>query len=76
MSDRSNRDKGSRLSPRTIVALIVTVLLVLFVVLNRDTTEVSFILFSAEVNLWVALALAAVAGGLAGFLLGRRYYRD
>jgi uncharacterized integral membrane protein len=79
MSDRDGRrdgDSTSRISPRTVVAGVVTVLLVLFVVLNRDSTEVSFIFFSAETNLWVALAIAGVAGGVAGFLLGRRLYRD
>jgi len=48
---------------------------VLFIALNRDRTSISFILFSAETMLWVALTLAAVGGFVAGFLLGRNRYR-
>jgi uncharacterized integral membrane protein len=64
-----------RLSGRLIAAIAIGVLILVFVVLNRDRTKVSFIVFSTRTDLWVALLLSAVAGLIAGFLLGRRRYR-
>ena len=51
-------------------------LLLLFISLNHQHTEISFIVFSAETSLWIALALAGAAGFLAGYLLGRKRYRQ
>jgi uncharacterized integral membrane protein len=58
-----------------IAGVVLALLVVLFIVLNRDETEVSFIAFSARTDLWTALALAAAGGFVAGFLLGRQRYR-
>lgn len=74
MSARDTRDRGG-LSWRTIAALALALLVVLFVVLNRDETEISFVFFSARTALWVALLLAALGGFVAGFLMGRSRYR-
>jgi uncharacterized integral membrane protein len=46
-----------------------------FIAINRDQTSVSFLFFTAEVALWVALAIAAIGGFLAGFLIGRKRYK-
>lgn len=43
--------------------------------LERDERKISFIVFDSTTSLWVALALAAVAGSVSGFLFGRRHYR-
>jgi uncharacterized integral membrane protein len=37
--------------------------------------DVSFVVWSAELPLWVALALAGLLGVAAGFLTSRRRYR-
>ena len=63
------------LTNRVIVALVVAVLLLIFIGLNHQHTEISFIVFSAETSLWIALALAGAAGFLAGYLFGRKRYR-
>lgn len=63
------------LSYRSIAGIVLILLVVLFVVLNRDETNISFIVFSARTDLWLALALAGVGGFVAGFLLGRQHYR-
>lgn len=63
------------LTNRVLGGIVVAVLLLIFITVNRDKTEISFILFSAETSLWIALALAGAAGCLVGFLLGRRRYR-
>jgi uncharacterized integral membrane protein len=76
-----NRDGEERtggigpLSWRTIAGLLLAVLLVVFIVVNRDETRISFVFFESTTALWVALALAAAGGLAAGFLLGRRRYR-
>src|SRR5664280_1104152 len=73
-----NRSPG-RSSPgvslRTIAAVVIALLVLLFIVLNRDPTRISFIAFVAKAPLWVALAVAAAGGFVAGFLLSRRRYK-
>src|SRR5664280_1646550 len=70
-----NRSPG-RSSPgvslRTIAAVVIALLVLLFIVLNRDPTRISFV---AKAPLWVALAVAAAGGFVAGFLLSRRRYK-
>jgi uncharacterized integral membrane protein len=58
-----------------IAGSVVAALIVVFIALNRDETEVSFILFSAQTPLWMALTIAAAGAFVAGFLIGRRRYR-
>lgn len=60
---------------RELGGIVVAALVVLFIVLNRDETEISFIVFSAETALWLALSVAAAGGFAAGFLIGRQVYR-
>lgn len=76
MAERDRaQDKGFDLGPRTILGGVLALLLLLFIVLNTSSTNVSFIFFSTETPLWVALAIAGVVGAAAGFLAGRRFYR-
>jgi uncharacterized integral membrane protein len=63
------------LSYRTIAGLVVALLIVVFIAMNRDETEISFIVFSTQTALWVALTVAAAGGFVAGFLIGRHRYR-
>lgn len=67
--------KKSGLSGRAIGGLVIAALVVVFIVINRDQVEVSFVFFSATIALWVALTIAAVGGLLAGFLIGRKRYK-
>ena len=69
------RGRIAGLSYRTIAGIAIALLIVLFIVLNRDETDISFIVFTAETALWIALTLAAAGGFVAGFLIGRRRYR-
>ncbi len=64
------------LSGRAIGGIVIAVLVVVFIAINRDQTSVSFIFFTADVALWVALAIAAAGGFLAGFLIGRKRYKS
>ena len=63
------------MSYRTIAGLVIAVLIAVFIALNSDETEISFIVFDTQTALWVALTVAAAGGFVAGFLIGRHRYR-
>jgi uncharacterized integral membrane protein len=67
--------KKSGISGRAIGGIIVAVMVVVFIAINRDQVEVSFVFFTTTLALWVALTIAAVGGLLAGFLMGRKRYK-
>ncbi len=76
MSDRERDSAGiAGLSYRTIAGLVLALVVLLFVVLNRDETKISFIVFDARTDLWIALLLAALGGFVAGYLMSRARYR-
>ena len=74
MDEREKTGIGG-LSYRTIAGIAIAALVVLFIALNRDETEISFIVFDAQTALWIALTVAAAGGFVAGFLIGRQRYR-
>jgi len=63
------------LSGRAIGGLIIAALVIVFIAINRQQTEISFLFVSVEMALWIALTIAAVGGLIAGFLIGRRRYK-
>jgi uncharacterized integral membrane protein len=67
--------KGGGMSGRAIGGLIIAALVVVFIVINRDPANVSFLFFTVTIPLWIALAIAAVGGLVAGFLIGRKKYK-
>lgn len=67
--------KKSGLSGRAIGGIIIAVLVIVFIAINREQTQVNFVFFSADLALWVALTIAAIGGLLAGFLIGRKRYK-
>jgi uncharacterized integral membrane protein len=75
MSTAASQPQRRFLTARQVGGVAVVVLIVLFIGMNRDETSVSFVLFDVQTPLWVALAVAAVGGLLAGLLLGRSHYR-
>ena len=79
MSRRPDRQARSRgvggLSYRVLAGILVAALVVVFIVLNRDETEISFVVLNTETALWVALTVAAAGGFVAGFLISRQRYR-
>jgi len=74
-SGTTPQKKGGGLSGRAVGGLIVAILVIIFIVINRDPTNVSFLFFSVTMSLWIALTIAAVGGLLAGFLIGRKRYK-
>ncbi len=67
--------KRSGISGRAIGGLVVAALVIIFIAINRDQVEVSFVFFTTTLALWVALTIAAVGGLIAGFLIGRKRYK-
>ena len=55
--------------------MIVAALVIVFIAINREQTQISFLFVSVEMALWIALTIAAVGGLIAGFLIGRRRYK-
>ena len=76
-ADRDHRDSSGigGLSYRTLAGGALAFVLLLFIVLNRDETKVSFVIFDAQTDLWLALLIAAGGGFVAGFLMSRARYR-
>jgi uncharacterized integral membrane protein len=56
---------------RWIVLAVLAVLIVFFVLQNRDRANVDFLFWDADLRLWVALLFAATLGFVSGVLVGR-----
>lgn len=75
MSEAKPTTTGRPISNRAIGALVIVALIIVWILVNRDEVEVSFVFATVTMGLWVALAIAAVGGALAGFLVGRKRYK-
>lgn len=73
-------ERGRRVRIGLIAAGVVGVLLLLFVLQNTESQDVTFLFFEVRTPLWLALLVAAamgvVLGEVAGYLLRRRRRRD
>jgi uncharacterized integral membrane protein len=56
---------------RWVVLALLAVLIMSFVLQNRDEANVDFLFWDADLRLWVALLFAAALGFGAGALVGR-----
>ena len=56
---------------RWIVLAVVAVLILFFVLQNRDEANVDFLFWDADLRLWVALLFATALGFVAGIIVGR-----
>ncbi|WP_211189451.1 DUF1049 domain-containing protein [Actinomycetospora sp. TBRC 11914] len=68
----SSAGRTNRWSPRAIVAVVLLVLAVVFVVENRDLTEIRLLIPIVLMPLWAALAITLIIGLVVGVVLGRR----
>ncbi len=69
---RDHPSTGFRPSGRQIVAGIIALLLVIFIATNTKQVEISFIVTSVTMPLWLVLAVTAGLGVLVGMGLGAR----
>jgi uncharacterized integral membrane protein len=58
-----------------IALAVVGVLILVFVLQNRDRANVDFLFWDVDVRIWFGLAIAVVLGFVAGFLVGRVWRR-
>ena len=73
MTEKKNSAKSDRrISPRTVVWLLLATVAVLFVVLNNNKTKIHLIAVSPEWPMWVLVVASMVIGFLLGKLTGRR----
>jgi uncharacterized integral membrane protein len=56
---------------RWIVLTVLAILIVSFVIQNRDRANVDFLFWDADLRIWVALVFAAALGFGAGVIVGR-----
>lgn len=56
---------------RWIALAVLAVLIVFFVLQNRDRANVDFLFWDADLRIWVALLFAAALGFGAGVIVGR-----
>ena len=64
-----------RVNGRAIFGLVIALLVIAFIAVNREQTTISFLFWDTQMALWVVLAIVAVLGFIAGFLIGRRRYQ-
>lgn len=65
----------SRISGRAVGGIVIAILVIVFIVINRDPTNVSFLFTTVNIPLWIALTIAAAGGFIAGFLVSRKRYK-
>ncbi|MBB3664889.1 MULTISPECIES: LapA family protein [Prauserella salsuginis group] len=72
MTAKPGPHRRFHIGPRQVVALLVAVVVVLFVVQNRDVVDMHLFTIVVSAPLWTALVVVAALGALAGFLLTRK----
>ena len=63
--------RGGASTAKWITLAVVAVLMLSFILQNRDRANVDFLFWDADIRLWLALLLAATLGFGAGVILGR-----
>jgi uncharacterized integral membrane protein len=78
MTAPSNHESEAKQGREWRIWLIAAIVVygVLFVVLNSKRVKISFVFFSAESSLLIALLLAGALGFVAGWLVRRRHDRE
>jgi uncharacterized integral membrane protein len=64
--------RSGSFTPRRVVALVLLVLAVVFVVENRDLTEIRLLIPVVLMPLWAALVITLIIGLVVGLIVGRQ----
>jgi uncharacterized integral membrane protein len=67
--------KGWTVTPRQVVAAVLTALVVIVIAQNRARVEVSVLFLDVRLPLWLTLAATALIGVVIGLLVARRRAR-
>lgn len=70
------KGKGSAVNGQTVGVAAIVILLLAFVLSNRDDVNIDFLVFDINLALIWVLVGTALLGAAAGFLLGRRGRKD
>ncbi|HXV93722.1 MAG TPA: lipopolysaccharide assembly protein LapA domain-containing protein [Pseudonocardia sp.] len=68
-------ERGRRITARQIAAIVIAVLVVVFIVQNRDRVRIELFTLTLSAPLWLLLTVMALLGLIVGLLLGRRRRR-
>ena len=60
------------LSPRVIIAAVLTILAAVFILQNRDSTSINLFWVKVEAPLWLTLIVVFGVGWVTSFLMTRR----
>ena len=75
-SQASSSKASSGISTKQIVIIVLTVVALVFILMNRDTVETSFLFFEVHTPHWVGMVITLALGGAIGwFLCSRRTTR-
>jgi uncharacterized integral membrane protein len=64
--------RGRRISPKLVIAIVATALVVIFIAQNRDPVRIQLFTITLTSPLWLILVVVVVLGVLVGVLGGRR----
>lgn len=67
-----NSGRPGFFTPRRVVALVLLVLAVVFIVENRDLTEIRLLIPVVLMPLWAALVIPLIIGLVVGVIVGRQ----
>ncbi|MFI0431766.1 MAG: LapA family protein [Candidatus Nanopelagicales bacterium] len=80
MSQTDNQSTSRRVeslfTPKRILALAIALIALVFVFSNTDEIALKWLWFTVVAPAWIMLLLVLLAGGIAGFALGRRRYKS
>lgn len=69
---QASRKRRMQLGPRHLVAIVAALVVIVFIVQNRDTVTMYFITAVITAPLWIGFLVVAALGMLAGYLMARR----
>ncbi|TXH42194.1 MAG: LapA family protein [Actinobacteria bacterium] len=80
MSQNDNQSTSQKVeslfTPKRVVALVIALIALIFVFSNTDDIALKWLWFTVVAPAWIMLLLVLLAGGIAGFALGRRRYKS
>lgn len=64
-----------KVNAKLVVGIVLAILLIWFVAVNSQSTDITFWIPTVQVPLWIALVIAIVLGLIIGVIVGRARYK-